>query len=662
MSNAKFIISATDKTKKAFTSVRSNLNKIGGHVSKLSALFGGVSVGGLALITKSSADGAIELKSLAQVANTTLERFQQLSPALHSVNVDQQKYADILKDSTEKMGEFIGSGTGPMDRFFTEIAPKVGLTADAFKNLSGDQVLQKYYNALEQANLSQAEMTSYMEEIASDSTALIPLLRDGGAAFEEQAKRAEQLGIALTDIEVDQLSQLSETIKLSQERFSALTSKLAAKFAPVLKRIGDYFEQVAIDAGGMGKVAENVFNGIIKGVGFVGDALQGLRVVWKGLNLIAAGFNSVVITLFEEIAKAVAYLVDGITGKLNFLITQFNKIPGVADIALIDTISDSGFMVGLTAMGEAARNQVGDLRTELHNLAMQDLPSDKIVNLMSEINAAAGSTSVTPSAVGGGGGESATESPEVIKHKEKLQAKLANVESFLRTEAEKEQFAYLNRLEILKQNRDLELIDQERFNELVSITAQKHQEKLTAIEEKGWTERQKFAAKSTKAQTSQVMGELGTLTQGVAQHSKSMFKINKAAAISNAIISTQAGVTKSLEAYPWPLAGIMAAAHLYAGMQRVRAIKKQSFGGSGTGAAPTAVGTGGNVSNPQVQEVTPIRQPQDNRQGITINIHGDINGNDAEKTFEELKELINDGDHVLIESTSRNGRQIAGAA
>jgi hypothetical protein len=141
-----------------------------------------------------------------------------------------------------------------------------------------------------------------------------------------------------------------------------------------------------------------------------------------------------------------------------------------------------------------------------------------------------------------------------------------------------------------------------------------------------------------------------------------MFKINKVAAISNAIISTQAGVTKSLEAYPWPLAGIMAAAHLYAGMQRVRAIKSQQFGGGGTGAAPTAVGTGGNVSNPAVQDVTPINQPKDNRQGITININGNINGNDAEKTFEELKELINDGDHVLIESTSRNGRQIAGAA
>jgi hypothetical protein len=663
MSNAKFIISASDKTKKAFTSVRSSLNKIGGHVSKVSALFGGISVGGLALIAKNAADGAVELRSLAQVGNTAIERFQHLAPALHSVNISQEKYADILKDSTEKMGEFIGSGSGPMDRFFTEIAPKVGLTANAFQNLSGDQVLQKYYNALEQANLSQAEMTSYMEEIASDSTALIPLLRDGGAAFEEQAKRADQLGLALTEIEVGQLAKLSETIKISQARFSAFTSKLAAKFAPTLQKIGDYFEQAAIDAGGMGQVAEKVFNGILKGVGFVADALQGLRIAWKGLNLVAAGFNAAVISLFEATAKSMAFIIDNvIIAKLNFAIEQFNRIPGVADIALVDTVSDSGFMKGLSNLGERARNDVSTLRAELHNLAMQALPSDQIDAFVMNLNKVSEVAANSGGGGGTGGGGNTGDSPEIIKQKEDLAKKLVNVETYLLDEQGKEQAAYMRRLEVIKQNRDLKLIDDERFNELVAMTAQKHQTKLTAIEQKGWTARQKFTAKSTKDQTAQVMGEMGTLTQGVAQHSKTMFKINKVAAISNAVISTHAGVAKSLESYPWPLAGIMAGLHLAAGLQRVKAIKAQSFGGGGAGAAPTAVGTGGNVSNPQVQQVTPIQKPEQQKAGTTIIVNGDIVGNDAEKLFDEFKGLINDGDHVLIETTSRNGQQIAGAA
>ncbi len=40
-------------------------------------------------------------------------------------------------------------------------------------------------------------MTFYLEALANDATALIPLLQDNGAAIAEMAKRARELGLSL---------------------------------------------------------------------------------------------------------------------------------------------------------------------------------------------------------------------------------------------------------------------------------------------------------------------------------------------------------------------------------------------------------------------------------------------------------------------------------
>ena len=54
------------------------------------------------------------------------------------------------------------------------------MTAAQFRNLSGPQALQLYVSSLEKANLSQSQFTFFLEAIASDSSRLLPLLRDGG--------------------------------------------------------------------------------------------------------------------------------------------------------------------------------------------------------------------------------------------------------------------------------------------------------------------------------------------------------------------------------------------------------------------------------------------------------------------------------------------------
>lgn len=148
-------------------------------------------------------DSAAAIKDLAGIAGVGVVEFQRLTVASRTVGIQQEKLSDIIKDVNDKFGDFMATGAGPLADFFENVAPQVGVTAEEFKNLSGPQALQLYVKSLEKANLSQAEMTFYMEAIASDSTALIPLLRDNGAEMKRLGDEAQRTGRILDKDAVD---------------------------------------------------------------------------------------------------------------------------------------------------------------------------------------------------------------------------------------------------------------------------------------------------------------------------------------------------------------------------------------------------------------------------------------------------------------------------
>jgi len=170
----------------------------------------------------------------------------------------------------------------------------------------------------------------------------------------------------------------------------------------------------------------------------------------------------------------------------------------------------------------------------------------------------------------------------------------------------------------------------------------------TRLTRSGAIERLKFLKQTSMEQTKQVVGEAIALTQGVAHQNKTLFKINQAAGIANAVINTYQGVTKTLSAYPWPLAGAMAALHLASGMAQVSAIAGASFDGgagasSGVGGGPAAPPSDLATSFPeQVNPAQQTREPQDIK--ITIDGTGVITRDQANEIAESLRELIRDGD------------------
>jgi len=203
----KFSLDSSGVTKTLNSTKASIKNFASSAVSSFGLVAGAA---GLGALTSSAMSYASEMKELIKISGSSSEEFQRMAAAAKTVNIEQDKFADILKDTNDKIGDFLQTGAGPMRDFFEQIAPKVGATREEFVGLSGPQALQRYYDYLQRANLSQQDMTFYMEAIASDATALIPLLHDGGEAF-----RALGEGAAIMeDSTIEALDRANDRIEL----------------------------------------------------------------------------------------------------------------------------------------------------------------------------------------------------------------------------------------------------------------------------------------------------------------------------------------------------------------------------------------------------------------------------------------------------------------
>lgn len=204
----------------------------------LAAGAGTVAVG-LGALIKSTISSGREIQNLSALAGINAQEFQRLAFASQGFGVQQEKLADILKDTSDKVGDFLQNGAGPLADFFENVAPLVGVTADEFRNLSGREALQLYTSSLEKANLSQSEMTFYMEAIASDATLLLPLLRNNGAELDRLSKKADSLGNVLSDVDLLALADADQAFLEFEATLDGLGKKIAVDLLPNVQKLTD---------------------------------------------------------------------------------------------------------------------------------------------------------------------------------------------------------------------------------------------------------------------------------------------------------------------------------------------------------------------------------------------------------------------------------------
>ena len=204
----------------------------GGALAPVSGAVAGVA-GGLFALVNSSANAAVEIERMSQRANAAPEQFQRMAAAAKKVGFEQDELADVLMDFNDRVGDFITTGAGPMVDFFEQIGPKVGVTIEDFKKLSGPEALQLYVSSLEKAGVSQQEMTFYMEAMSGNATKLLPLLRNNGEEMQRLGDRAAEMGLIFDSQAIDKSKKFKDQMAILSASMQALGMALADELLPI---------------------------------------------------------------------------------------------------------------------------------------------------------------------------------------------------------------------------------------------------------------------------------------------------------------------------------------------------------------------------------------------------------------------------------------------
>lgn len=607
--------------------LRESVNKWGKWALAATAAAAGVA----AAILKSNLSSIRELKNVAIAADTSVAAFQRGAFAANSLGVSTEKYGDILKDVNDRIGDFLVSGAGPMVDFFEVIAPKVGITADAFKGLSGQESLGLYIKTLEDAGVTQQEMTFFMEALSGESIKIAPIFQNNAKAFNALTKEAEALGIGLSDIDVEKAELASAALARAAGATTALTQQVTVELAPIIGAVTDLFEDMAREAGGASEFIQDGLDGVISVIGVFADGLRGVEIIFKTLEIAAVGFSALAVNVFRGISNVIATSMDGWIMLVNLAIEKINKIFDTG-IEPVDLASDSNLLSGINEIGESFINMTKEANAELHELAMQPLPSDAIKTFVDEavveyekLATAKAKALGTDKLAGEGVGTKRTSEIEVFEAET-----IGLLEAMgLRFQSQEEmQLAHLMR-------------EQEQINNALAngeLTAIQHSEKMAEI---------KQSEEDLKRDITLMGVQQGF--QALAQGSKKVQKLMAAAATIQAVIKGKQAAVDAWQAgmsVGGPFAPVVAAAYAAASLAQTGSIIKSiNSGGKSQGSI-----SGGGFSSPSgggtaqsQQQASQAQQQQPRVIEARFVGSGSMSMDAVRELIEQFNEALGDG-------------------
>ncbi len=547
----------TSKLDKSVKNSKGSMQSFGRAAKKAAgvatAAAAGIAAATSAIVTLSvsSAQASKEIQNLATIAGDSVEDFQKLAFAAKSVGVQQDELADIFKDTQDKVGDFLATGGGALKDFFEKIAPQVGLTAEEFRNLSGAEALGKFQKALDDSNLSMSEQVFFLESIASNSTKLRPLLTSGAQGFEQLGNRAEALGLVLSDIDLQVMSNFNKDVSETKSIFSALSKEIGLKFIPILQMSDDGVLSFVEQNGGVQELVDGAWQNLVDVVGLFGDAIQVIRAVVaefvdfsrEKIESLTQTFKDVVefVGLAEEVSQAGAAISESFEA---------------AEESVTEFVENS--IDGLEELSEAAAASLGEERASealVENLEKAETAARAAALAQVEYNQALTGLS--------GGGATGLDATNEAKQKQ-LEAELESLRASLMTQEELENNFYEGRLDSLNQFLEAKLLTEQEFNELRAEEEQRHSDALLSIEQERINQQMQAEQNlaSVRMQTfKQGVGLLGMFAGKSKAAAVAQIALNKGLAIAQTIQNTAAAQVRAL-AELGPVAGAAAAAQI----------------------------------------------------------------------------------------------------
>lgn len=625
-----------EKTEKGMSDFAGTAKKAGAVIAQVSAA---VVAGTTALVTYAAAQGRAmqETQAMATAAGMTVEKFKSMSFALSTVGLSAEKFGDITKDTQERIGEFVTAGSGP----FQDFIETMGMTreegvklAKEFQTLSGQEVLQEMVTRMEDADKSAQQMSFALESMASDTTRLIPLLQNGGKAFDELTSKADQFNVELSEEEKQQFKDLAGNVDLAQTAFVNWINNGIAPFLPLINEAGLALAEFFASSQASSDLTDITNNpalieqiDTLTQLGHLEKALAERREKYsEQVMLNQVGEASVAQDWFETENERINLLTEAINGQRQAIEAKNAEAIKAAEIKKGELKAETGGTVDTGTSGGTGAD-ITRIREELE--AYEDSKKTKMELLLQE---EAEKLAIIEQGI----------SDEEERNALKLEIERAYLEQRQALIKEMSPETFDN--EIVQERYDAELEQlQEHLNNKL-ITEEDYFNKVNDLKKKSSEEDKKTTEKVVKWEGTATKKQIDQgiqLLDAVGGNSKKLFKVKQGLSAANAVMNTAEGVTDALAQQNYPSAAIIAAT----GAAQLSAIMsaKPEGGGGGATISPSA---------PSVP--TPSATVEDN--GSSIVTLDDVSQSTTQRMVLEFNDDIIDVIARKVDQSKQDGR------
>lgn len=536
---------------------------------------------------------AAAVTAVAGAVALALNRADDLSKAAQKIGVGVTelsrleyagRLADVSLDSLTTSIRFLNRNLVAAGEGSKEAVSAFDQLDVTFKNVDGTlrsstDVLTDLADRFSRLEEGPRKTALAMQLFGRSGAEMIPLLNEGKAGLKALGDEAERLGLVLDTETAANAERVNDAFTRLWGSIQGLATRVAVSLLPQLTKVAELFEsedfQLAVRD--WGKIIIETLNAIIGTAVAVTNAIRGINDAFADdQHLSDSGLKE----SLDSTARAYVEAREG-----------YFKLLG------------TGISAG-SAEATKAANEVQSL-------------NERVQTLQAEMDRRKSSGMTTPTSDSGDTPFEPFKLPGLSggTSQEELDKELEALRDSLKSKAEIVTDAFVVQQAQLEEFLDLGMITKQDYDLLTQRSEKQHWEEMKEIRKAGLSDLEKFTEMSWDQQAKTIFGELESITSGVKDQNAILFNINKGAAVANAVLNTYEGISKSLSAYPMPLAGIMAGVHAAAGFAQVSSLlatTPNTTGGSakglsGGGGADGAT-TGANVA-PQsnVQYIKGIR-------------------------------------------------------
>lgn len=282
------------------------LKAFGSGIAAVGTKFAAIGAAGVTTLfftSKRFADFGSEINDMSERTGVSAETLQELGYAAQQNGADMEALEAALRKMTKTIVEASQGSSGASDAL-----AQLGLTARDLADIKVEDQFMFIADRLSQVRNDTLRAALALDLFGKSGTKLIPMLKDGIVGLREYANEARNLGLVLSNEDVQAADAFGDKLDLVRKVLDVAIAKIGSALVPILTDATNWFLRVGKTAAilieknrgliqtGLKVAAAMLATGVA--LTFLGESLEGvgsiLGAAATGLNLVSGGLGALI--------------------------------------------------------------------------------------------------------------------------------------------------------------------------------------------------------------------------------------------------------------------------------------------------------------------------------------------------------------------------------